>query len=134
MSSITVLTRLEPLPREGSMQRSLQAQVRDPAWILARQGMTGEFMADDASSPVQATLSYESRGLTAYRPGPDATSTVDLDSGSPLETHVEREDVRLNLRACLGVADRSGSRAGCDLPGKTGPQLPARPAVTACPA
>ena len=114
MSSITVWTRLEPLPREGSMQRSLQAQVRDPAWILARQWMTGEFMADDAGSPVQATLSYESRGLTAYRPGPDPGSTVDLDTGLPLETHVEREEVQLNLRGSvqLGLLFQDLARAG----------------------
>lgn len=114
MSSITVWTRLKPLPREGSMQRSLQAQVRDPAWILARQWMTGEFMADDAGSPVQATLSYESRGLTAYRPGPDPAAAVDLDTGLPLETHVEREDVQLDLRGSvqLGLLFQDLARSG----------------------
>ena len=30
LPSITTWTRVEPLPREGSMARSLQAQIRDP--------------------------------------------------------------------------------------------------------
>ena len=42
MTSVTVWTRLEPHPRDGSMQRSLQAQVRDPLWLLARQWQLGE--------------------------------------------------------------------------------------------
>jgi hypothetical protein len=33
IASITTWTRLEPRAREGSMQRSLQAQVRDPLWF-----------------------------------------------------------------------------------------------------
>lgn len=96
------------------MQRSLQAQVRDPAWILARQWMTGEFAADDAGSPVQATLSVESQGLTAYRPGTDPAATVDLDSKLPLEAHVEREAVRLNLRGSvqLGLWFQDLARGG----------------------
>lgn len=114
MASITTWTRLEPLPREGSMQRSLQAQVRDPAWILARQWMTGEFAADDAGSPVQATLSTDSRNLTAYRPGSDPAATVDLDPALPLEAHVEREAVRLNLRGSvqLGLWFQDVARSG----------------------
>jgi hypothetical protein len=114
MPSVTVWTRLEPMPRDGSMQRSLQSQVRDPAWILARQWMTGEFTGDDAGSPVQAGLSYESRGLTTYRPGPDPGATADLDTGLPLETHVEREAVRLNLWGSvqLGLAFEDFARSG----------------------
>lgn len=114
MASITTWTRLEPLPREGSMQRSLQAQVRDPVWILARQWMTGEFAADDAGSPVQATLSTDSRKLTAYRPGTDPAATVDLDPKLPLEAHVERETVRLNLRGSvqLGLWFQDVARTG----------------------
>ena len=35
---------------------SLQAQIRDPLWLLARQWQVGEFAGDDAGSPVQAVL------------------------------------------------------------------------------
>ena len=80
--SITTWTRLEPLPREGSMTRSLQAQVRDPLWFLTRQWQVGEFLGDDAGSPVQATLGLEQRstlrrtdlGSTIRQPWPSTSS------------------------------------------------------------
>ena len=99
--SITTWTRLEPLPREGSMARSLQAQVRDPAWFLTRQWQLGEFLGDDAGSPVQATLGLEQRSITTYRPGLDDAATVVIDPKLPVEPHVEREPVTLNLRGSV---------------------------------
>src|SRR6266566_2972742 len=89
--SITTWTRLEPLPREGSMARSLQAQVRDPLWFLTRQWQVAEFLGDDAGSPVQATIGLEQRSITTYRPGLDDAATVPLDATLPVESHVERE-------------------------------------------
>ena len=99
--SVTTWTRLEPQPREGSMQRSLQAQVRDPLWLLARQWQMGEFLGDDAGSPVQATLGVEQRSVTTYRPGTDDTKTTPIDPRLPVETHVERETVRLRMRSSV---------------------------------
>lgn len=99
--SITTWTRLEPRPREGSMQRSLQAQVRDPLWFLARQWQMGEYLGDDTGSPVQATLGVEQRTVTTYCPGPDSSKTVALDPALPLEVHVERETVLLRMRGSI---------------------------------
>lgn len=99
--SITTWTRLEPRPREGSMQRSLQAQVRDPLWFLARQWQLGEFLGDDAGSPIQATMGVEQRSITTYRPGPDDANTTPLDSTLPVEAHVERESVLLQMRGSI---------------------------------
>lgn len=99
--SITTWTRLEPLPREGSMQRSLQAQVRDPAWLLARQWQVGEFLGDDGGSPVQATLGVELRTITTYRPGPAGSPVAAIDRSVPVEVHVERESVSLQMRGSL---------------------------------
>jgi hypothetical protein len=99
--SITSWTRLEPRPREGSLARSLQAQVRDPLWMLARQWQVGEFLGDDAGSPIQATLGVEQRTVTTYRPGADDAATVALDPTVPVEVHVEREPVALRLRGAV---------------------------------
>jgi hypothetical protein len=99
--SITSWTRLEPWPRDPTLQRSLQAQVRDAAWMLSRQWQMGEFLGDDAGSPVQATLAGELRTVTTYRPGPDPGATVPLDPTLPLEVHVERESVALKLRGAV---------------------------------
>lgn len=101
IASITTWTRLEPQPREGSMQRSLQAQVRDPLWFLARQWQVGEFLGDDAGSPVQATLGVEQRSITTYRPGADDSKTTAIDPKLPIETHVEREAAVLQMRGSV---------------------------------
>jgi hypothetical protein len=83
------------------MQRSLQAQVRDPLWFLARQWQMGEFLGEDAGSPVQATLGVEQRSVTTYRPGPDDARTTSIDPKLPIETHVEREAVLVRMRGSV---------------------------------
>lgn len=88
------------------MARSLQAQVRDPLWMLARQWQMGEFQGDDAASPVQATYRVESVNLTSYQPGLGTGNAVPLDEGVPLETHVEREAVTLGLRGAVQLGLR----------------------------
>lgn len=88
--SLTIWSRLEPRVRGGDMERALQAQVRDGWWFLARQWQVGEFLGEDAASPVSATIRTESVALTSYRPGPDAP-VERIDAGPPLEAHVERE-------------------------------------------
>jgi hypothetical protein len=113
--SITTWTRLEPRPREGSMQRSLQAQIRDPLWMLARQWQVGEFLGDDGGSPVQATLGIEQRGITTYRPGPDDAKTVAIDPALPVEVHVEREAIVLRMRGAVQIGlhfEKQVRRAG----------------------
>src|SRR5215831_5827171 len=104
--SITTWTRLEPLPRQASMERCLQAQVRDPLWMLARQWQFGEFRGDDSGSPAQATMAVEARQLTGYFPGADASKGVPLDEALPLETHVEREEVVLQVRGSVQLGLR----------------------------
>ncbi len=98
MASVTVWTRLEPHPRDGSLQRSLQGQVRDPAWFLARQWQAGELEGDDAGSPVQAVLSVQSRPLTSYSPDLAGTGPQPYDPHVPLEPHVQRVPVTLGVR------------------------------------
>jgi hypothetical protein len=98
MASVTLWTRLEPHPRDGSMQRSLQAQVRDPLWMLARQWQIGEFQGEDAGSPVQATMSVQSQPLTGYAPNDTGAGLLPYDPAVPLEPHVERVPVTLNVR------------------------------------
>lgn len=104
MPSITTQLRMEPQAREATMARSLQAQVRDPLWMLARQWQVGEFLGDDAGSPSQATFQVESIRLTSYQPG--SGTIVPLDERLPLEAHVEREAVTLGLRGAVQLGLR----------------------------
>ncbi|MGH3296766.1 MAG: hypothetical protein ACRDP7_33735 [Trebonia sp.] len=95
---MTLWSRLEPHPRDGSLERSLQGQVRDPLWFLTRQWQTGELEGDDAGSPVQAVLEVQSVPLTGYAPDADGTALVPYDPLVPLEPHIERVPVTLNVR------------------------------------
>jgi hypothetical protein len=99
--SVTTWTRLEPQPRDASLARSLQNQIRDSLWMLSRQWQVGEFLGSDAGSPVQATIAGETQTLTTYRPGTDPGATIALDQALPLEVHVERESVTLKLRGSV---------------------------------
>lgn len=135
MPSITAWNRLEPRPREASLARSLQAQVRDPLWMLARQWQVGEFQGEDAASPVQAAISVESRALTGYLPGPGPGPSGPLDPGLALEAHVEREPVVLGLRGSVqlglrfeALARAAGASAADIASFRTAFGIPDRPA------
>ncbi len=104
-ASVTIWSRLEPRSREFSMERSLQAQVRDPLWFLARQWQVGEFLGDDAGSPIVATITSESVPLTSYRAG-GTGDAVDLTDDPPVEVQVERESIDLGLRAAVRLGLR----------------------------
>jgi hypothetical protein len=101
--SITSWTRIEPKPRDGTLARGLQAQVRDAAWMLSRQWQIGEFQGEDAGSPVRASLAVDNRTISTYRPGANTAATVAYDPSLPLEVHVEREPVRLKLRTAADL-------------------------------
>jgi hypothetical protein len=113
MASVTTWTRLEPHPRDDSMERSLQAQVRDPLWMLARQWQVAEFAGEDAGSPVQSTMSVRSQALTGYAPNATGVGSAPYDVGLALEPHVERVPVVLNVRgsAQLGRHAEAAIRA-----------------------
>jgi hypothetical protein len=99
--SITSWTRLEPRPRDATMALSLQAQVRDPLWMLTRQWQLGEYAGSDTGSPVQATMGVETQLLTGYRAGLPGATVQPYDSSLPLEVHVEREAIRFNVRGAV---------------------------------
>lgn len=126
MASVTVWTRLEPHPRDGSMERSLQAQVRDPLWFLARQWQLGEFAGEDAGSPVQATMGVQSRPLNGFAANDSGVATVPLDRAIALEAHVERVPVSLNLRGSAQLGRRVENALRASLPA-----APADAAITA---
>jgi hypothetical protein len=98
MPSITIFLRLEPGTRGEDLERGLAARVYDPAWMLARQWQLGEFMGEDAGTPVSVRLRAEQSRLTRYFPDANAVTArtgVSVDgTAAPLESIVEREPVR----------------------------------------
>src|SRR5712692_2720281 len=65
--------RLEGRARSADLERSLRAEVRDPLWFLTRQWQYGEFEGEDAGSPIDARIAYETYRLDGY--------TVDGETG-----------------------------------------------------
>ncbi|WP_419695429.1 hypothetical protein ACN2CC_02180 [Mesorhizobium muleiense] len=86
--AITVWNRLEGRPRTEKFDRALQAEVRDPLWMLTRQWQMGEFRGDDAGSPIFARTHVETRPFDRFQPA--AGPVEDFPQTLPLETRVER--------------------------------------------
>jgi hypothetical protein len=93
--------RLEGRPRSVDFERSLRAEVRDPLWFLTRQWQFGEFEGDDAGSPIDARIAYETAPLDGYRSGGDL---LPYDGKTPLEAGVESEAVPFDLMLHMQAA------------------------------
>jgi hypothetical protein len=92
--TITTWNRLEARPRSQNFDRALQAEVRDPLWMLTKQWQMGEFRGSDAGSPVFAKILTQTTRLTKYKPAGGATQA--FDTTIPLETKVERRPLPLH--------------------------------------
>ena len=99
--------RLEPRARTDDFTLSIQAQVRDPLWMLARQWQFGEFQGDDAGSPVNATIQTQATKLTHVQIGGGNAGVVSLNSTEvPLEAMVEGEGLPLNWRTSVQIGQQ----------------------------
>lgn len=111
--------RLEGRPRRAEFGRALQAEVRDPLWLITRQWQMGEFEGEDAGSPIVAKVAWRSDPLSKVH-APDGAEAP-YDAALPLESLVEARPITLargsqpqNLDLCvlLGAAGRSSSWRG----------------------
>jgi hypothetical protein len=91
--AITRWNRLEGRPRTHHFDRALQAEVRDAMWMLSRQWQLGEFVGDDAGSPILARACLDLRLIDRYQAG--AGTVLPLDADDLLEPRVERRRVPL---------------------------------------
>jgi hypothetical protein len=96
--------RLEGRPRSDDLTRPLRAEVRDPAWMLARQWQFGEFQGEDAGMATQAKLAMESVPVTRIKIA-DAPSGP-YDPTTPIEFLVERQVVEPDLMMGLYIGRR----------------------------
>ncbi len=112
MASITTWVRLEPRPRDGALDESLQAQVRDPLWLLARQWQFGEFQGENTGSLVGADLVVEAGPGDGLRDRPFDEPQVVGAGDVVADRHVEPDDMsRRDLpRGDIGLGD--GLRGG----------------------
>lgn len=89
--TITLYNRLESRPRKRNFDRALKAEVRDPLWMLCKQWQMGEFIGDDAGSPVKAKVHLQSRYINKYQSRQFPVEHFKQDI--PLEAQVEQRDV-----------------------------------------
>ena len=106
---ITVWNRLEGRPRADKFDRALRAEVRDALWMITRQWQMGEFLGDDAGSPIFAKMRVETTRLRKYQAahGP----VEEFNDAIPLESQVEQlpipfvlseQEVSLDIRLLVG--------------------------------
>ncbi len=95
--AITRWNRLEGRPRTHHFDRALRAEVRDALWMLSRQWQLGEFVGDDAGSPVLARACLDLRTVDRYQAADGAVLPLDVDD--LLEPRVERRVIPLSVGA-----------------------------------
>ncbi len=103
--------RLEPRARADNFQRSIQARIRDPLWMLTRQWQFGEFQAEDGGSPVKTQLTTEQTRLTRIKLGrlgssSPGTEVIPILESRPLETLVEQERFGMNIRLAVQIGQQ----------------------------
>ena len=91
LPAITQWDRVDGIPRAHDLTRATRAEVRDALWMLTRQWQMGEFIGDDAGSPIFAKLQLATTRLTTYRPVDRAEQP--FDDSVPLEARVEQRPV-----------------------------------------
>ncbi len=97
LPTIVLWNRLEGRPRRPDFSRALRAEVRDSLWMLSRQWQMGEFIGDDAGSPVLAKLRHSTNRATHFRSAGGKMATY--DSKAPLEAIAEQLTVPLTQGA-----------------------------------
>lgn len=100
--TVVMWNRLEGRPRKRDFSRALKAEVRDPLWMLTRQWQMGEFIGEDAGSPVTAKVAWNTDEVTELH---TSAGTVPYDPNLPLEAVTEARPVELTLGGRLHNAD-----------------------------
>jgi hypothetical protein len=98
-ASLTIWSRLEPVPSNADLRPGLQARTADPLWLIGRQWQFRELQGEDAGSPIHARVNGVATPLAQFSPGPVDAEAPNrtrnyADSPLPLEVLVEREPVR----------------------------------------
>jgi len=99
---IVMWNRLEGRPRRPDFTRALKAEVRDPLWMLTRQWQMGEFIGEDAGSPVTAKVSWNTDAPTELH---TAAGIKPYDPNLPLEAVIEARPIPFTSAGRLHNAD-----------------------------
>ena len=107
--TVTIWNRLEGRTRAEDFDRAMRAEVRDALWMISKQWQMGEFIGDDAGSPVLSKVHMATTTLNKYQAG--GAPPVPLERDIPLEVKVENQKIpftqgalaiALDLRLLMG--------------------------------
>jgi hypothetical protein len=101
--------RLEGRGRSTDLRAGIEARIADPMWLLARQWQVGEFVGDDAGSPLAITVEYENQPVTGVLTDLDVGPSR-IDPSTPLEYQVEAAPPPLQEGARLATSARMTHR------------------------
>jgi hypothetical protein len=87
-----LLVRIEPRCRTSTLEPGLSARVFDPAWLLARQWVLGEFEGDDGGSPVSTAADVDAHAIDVALIAGDAVAVG--AATTPIDAIAERSRVR----------------------------------------
>lgn len=102
MPTAVMWNRLEGRPRRADFTRALKAEVRDPLWMVTRQWQMGEFLGDDAGSPVTAKVAWTLDPVRAVR---TSAGVEPYHAELPLEAIIEARPVPLVRAGRMHSAD-----------------------------
>jgi hypothetical protein len=111
LPTFTRYNRLESRPRTDNFNRALRAEIRDALWMICKQWQMGEFLGDDAGTPVAAKVHIKGQQIAKYKPNGNDTEAFDLET--PLEGTVERRPIPFQageLRLALDLRVQMGRR------------------------
>ena len=91
--SKTYLLRTEPRTTSSDLSQGVAARVYDALWTLGRQWQLGEFLGEDAGTPVNATLDAEIAMLSVCRRGLTGSDEAYDPKALPLEAYVEADAI-----------------------------------------
>jgi hypothetical protein len=95
LPTVTLWNRLEPRPRTNNLDRALKAEIRDALWMLSKQWQLGEFMGDDAGSPVFSKIHMGITHITQYAAAGNAPQP--FHDEVPLEAKVEQRAIAFTM-------------------------------------
>ena len=89
--TVTMWNRLEGRPRTIDFDKAMKAEVRDALWMLTKQWQMGEFVANDAGSPINAKAHIHTSKITQYQAARNPFQG--FDQFLPLEAQAEQKKI-----------------------------------------
>jgi hypothetical protein len=113
MTSLTTWFRIEAHRKSNDLETALSAQIRDPAWMLARQWQVGEFRGVDSGSPISVEVATETLPFSTVTV---AGQTRTFGTDAPAEAQTMSEPIKPDIGLRVELANIFINTAAVNLP------------------